>query len=56
MDMVDRVAELLLDRLARIIAAELPIFVDRARDHAHVELLRLLRLAIGVEGQALVGP
>src|SRR5689334_21870872 len=50
--MMDGVAELLLDRLARIIAAELPIFVDRARDHADVQALRLLRFAVDVEGKA----
>src|SRR6478752_10810499 len=52
MDMVDRVAELLLDRLAGIIAAELPIFVDRARDDADVQALRPLGLAVDVETQA----
>src|SRR3546814_20046439 len=54
MDVVDRIAQLLFDRLVRIIAAELPIFVHGAGDDAHVELLGLLRLAIGVEGQALL--
>src|SRR5574338_881598 len=50
--MVDRVAELLLDRLVRVIAAELPIFVDRARNEAEVQALRLLRLAVDVKGEA----
>src|SRR5215207_9860038 len=54
MDMVDRVAELLLEWLVGIIAAELIIFVDRARDDADVQALGLARLAIGEEGQALL--
>jgi hypothetical protein len=53
-DVVDRVAELLLDRLVGVIAAELPIFVDRARDDADVQALGLLRLAVDVEGEALL--
>ena len=50
--MVHRIAEPLLGRLARIVPAELPIFVDRARDQAEVQALRLLRLAVNVEGEA----
>ena len=41
-DVVHGIAELLLDRLVRIFAAELPIFVDRARDHADVQAFRAL--------------
>eukprot|EP01136_Pigoraptor_vietnamica_P045843 Opistho-1_new@24326 len=55
MDVVDRIAELLLDRLVRIIAAELPVIVHRARDHAHVQRLGLLGLAIDIESEGLVG-
>src|SRR4051812_43621031 len=47
-----RVAELLLERLTRIIAAELPVFVNGARDEADVQALRALGLAIDVEAQA----
>src|SRR5687767_10732663 len=54
MDMVHRVAQLLLDWLVRVIAAELIIFVDRARDDADVQALGLARLAIGEEGQAFL--
>src|SRR3546814_5338251 len=54
-DVVDGVAELLLQLLPRIIGAILPVIVDRARDHAHVQRLGLLRLAIDVESEALVG-
>src|SRR5258708_3640248 len=50
--MVNRIAELLIDRLVRIIAAELPIFVDRARDDADMQALRAPRLAVDVEAQA----
>ena len=52
MDVVYRIAELLLDRLVAVVAAELPIFVDRARDQAEVKALRLLRFAIDIEGEA----
>jgi hypothetical protein len=51
---MDRVAELLLDRLVRVIASELVIFVDRAGDDAEVQALGLSRLAIGIEGKALL--
>src|SRR3954447_8832192 len=51
-----RVAELLLERLVQIIAAELHIFVDRAGYHTNVQALRLARLAIDVEGEALLAP
>src|SRR3569623_1518251 len=50
--MMHRIAELLLYRLLRIVAAELPIFVDRAGDDADMQALRALRLAIDVEGEA----
>src|SRR5262249_21677262 len=50
--MVHRVAELLLDRLVRIVAAGLPIFVDGARDDADVQALRALGLTIDVESKA----
>src|SRR4051812_6042218 len=50
--MVHRVAELLLDRLARVVAAELPVIVDRAWDDSDVQALGALRLAVDVEGQA----
>src|SRR3954454_5529423 len=50
--MVDGIAELLVERLLRIFFAELPIFVDRAGDHANVQALGPPRLAIDVEGQA----
>src|SRR5438270_12340666 len=50
--MVHWVAEFLLQRLVRVIAAELPIFVDRARDDADVQTLGALRLAVDVEGEA----
>src|SRR6478672_2657379 len=47
-----RVAELLVERLSGIVAAELPIFVDRARDDADVQALGALRLAVNVEAEA----
>src|SRR5689334_14824815 len=52
--MMHGIAELLLDRLARIVPAELPIFVDRARYHADVEALRALGLAVDIESEALL--
>src|SRR4051812_18996486 len=52
MDVVDRIAELLFDRLLRIVSAKLPIFVDRARDQAEVQALRLFWFAIDVECKA----
>ncbi len=51
---MDWVAELLLDRLAGVIAAELPVIVDRARDDAKVQALGALRLAVDVEGEAFL--
>src|SRR6185503_19929272 len=48
-DVVHGIAELLLERLAGIVAAELPIFVDRARDDADVKALGALGLAVDVE-------
>src|SRR5215210_4208626 len=48
------IAELLVERLLRVFFPELPIFVDRARDHADVQALGAARLAVDVEGQALL--
>ena len=48
----DRIAELLLDRLARQLFAELPVFIDRARDDPDVQALRALGVAEQVEAQA----
>src|SRR5258705_5751438 len=49
-----RIAELLLDRLRRVTPTELPIFIARARDHADVQALGALGLAVDVESQALL--
>ena len=48
------VAEPLVGLLRRIIAAHLQIFVDRLRDHADVELLCRLGLAVSEKGEALL--
>src|SRR4029079_17819635 len=52
MDVVYRVAELLLDRLLGIVAAELQIFVDRPRDDSDVQALGAPGLTIDVESEA----
>ena len=54
MDVVNRIAEPFLGRLPCVILAELPVIVDRARNQAEVERLRLLGLAIDIKGEALV--
>ena len=54
MDVVDRVAEALLPFLPRIGGEELLIFVDRLGDDAEAQLLRLPRVAVDVEGEALL--
>src|SRR3954452_21756852 len=52
MNVMYRIAELLLDRLVGVIPAELPIFVNRSRDDTDVQALRALRLAVDIEGEA----
>jgi hypothetical protein len=42
---------LLLDRLARQLLAELPVFIDRARDDADMERLGALGFAEQVEAR-----
>ena len=54
MDVVDRIAEPLVPLLARIGGEELLIFVDRLGDDREAELLGLPRLAVDVEGEALL--
>src|SRR5215204_6838888 len=50
--MVHGVAELLLERLPEIVAAELPIFIDRARDDADMQALGTPWLTVDVKGEA----
>src|SRR4029453_5475566 len=54
MDVMNGVAQLLFDRLRRIIAAKLKIFVDRAGDDSDVQALGLPGAPKGEDGQALL--
>src|SRR6476646_1326672 len=51
-NVVDRIAKLLLQRLLRIFLAKLPIFIDGARDDSDVQALGTLGFAVDVEAQA----